>query len=71
MSGILGVENRTENWKTAVHFSPLFHGKCGQFAEKLGAIPVPEFGDAKIELFRKGMRDYFYRESLSREDLVQ
>ena len=67
MSGILGIENRTENWKTAVHFSPLFHGECGQFAEKLGAIPVPESGDVKIELFWKGMRDYFYRESLSRE----
>ena len=70
MSGILGIENRTENWKTAVHFSPLFHGKCGRFAEKLGAIPVPESGDIKIELFWKGMRDFFNRESLSREDLV-
>ena len=71
MSGILGIENRTENWKTAVHFSPLFHGECGQFAEKLGAIPVPESGDVKIELFWKGMRDYFYRESLSKDNLVQ
>ena len=71
MSGILGIENGTENWKTAVHFSPLFHGECGQFAEKLGAIPVPESGDIKIELFWKGMGDYFYRGSLSREDLVQ
>ena len=71
MSGILGIENGTENWKTAVHFSPLFHGKCGQFAEKLGAIPAPESGDVKIERFWKGMRDYFYRESLSREDHVQ
>ena len=71
MSGILGIDNRTENWKTTVHFSPLFHGECRHCAEKLGAIPVPESSDVKIELFWKGMRDYFYRESLSREDLVQ
>ena len=66
MSGILGIENRTENWKTAVHFSPLFHGKCGQFAEKLEAIPVPESGDAKIELFWKG-RGIIFTEKVFQE----
>ena len=29
------------------------------------------FSDVKIELFWKGMRDYLYRESLSRKDLEQ
>ena len=32
---------------------------------------MPESNDVKIELFWKGMRDYFYREGLSREELVQ
>ena len=71
MSGILGIENRAENWKTTVHFSPLFHGRCRQFAEKLGAIQLPKSGEVNMELFWKGMRDYSYRESLSRKDLQQ
>ena len=56
MSGILGIKNRTENWKTTVHFSPLLHGRCRQFAEKLGAIQLPKSGEVNMELFWKGMR---------------
>ena len=36
MSGILGIENRTENWRTTVYFSPMFSGKSYKFAEVLG-----------------------------------
>ena len=38
---VLGIENRTENWKTAVHFSPLFSGDSSQLAIRLGAEPSP------------------------------
>ena len=69
MSGILGIENRTENWKTTVYFSPLFQGRCGRFAERLGAIPVPKASEVRIELFWKEMRDYRYWEGLTRKDL--
>jgi len=69
MPGILGIENRTENWKTTVYFSPLFQGRCGRFAERLGAIPVPKGSEVRIELFWKGMRDYRYWEGLTRKDL--
>jgi len=54
---ILGIKNRTENSKTAVHFSPLFGGHSYQLAERLGAEPTPQPGEARMELFWRGMRD--------------
>ena len=55
---ILGIENRTENWKTAVHFSPLFIGNSNRLAERLGVTPLPASEDVKLELFWTGMRDH-------------
>ena len=57
---ILGIPNRTENWKTAVYFSPLFGGKSIRLAERLGESPKPQSGEVKLELFWKGMRDHLY-----------
>lgn len=57
---ILGIENRTENWKTAVYFSPLFGGRSNRLAERLGETPSPLPEHVTLELFWKGMRDYLY-----------
>ena len=62
-------DGKLENWKTTVYFSPLFQGRCGRFAERIGAIPVPKATEVRIELFWKGMRDYRYWEGLTRKDL--
>ena len=50
--GILGIENRTENWKTSRYFAPLFGEKATHLAERLGEDGV------RLELFWTGMRDY-------------
>ena len=64
--GILGIENRTENWKTASHFAP-FIGEAGaenrgRLARHLTENHEEQFGvqsnDAELELFWFGMRDY-------------
>ncbi len=59
---ILGITNRTENWKTARHFAPLFGANSGAKWRLLGndqerAKLQP--GDVGLELFWYGMRDYF------------
>ena len=57
---VLGIDNRTENWKTAFYFSPFFRDDASRLklAEKLGEPGGTESGDVHIELFWKGMRDY-------------
>ncbi len=47
MSGILGIENRTENWKTTIYFSPMFGGKSHRLTEMLGATPELPPGEVK------------------------
>ena len=60
---ILGITNRTENWKTARYFAPLFGHGSVRVARRLlateaeGAKLHP--GDVSLELFWKGMRDHF------------
>lgn len=60
---ILGITNRTENWKTARHFGPLFGADAVRLARRLlgneeeRAALQP--GDVRLELFWYGMRDYF------------
>ena len=62
--GILGIRNRTENWKTAQYFTPFF--ECNsvreslvkQLLEPLGKDQEGGPSTVKIELFWKGMRDY-------------
>ena len=56
--GILGIVNRTENWKTA----QLFHGLSDDgkvaLAKRLGEPDGTPADDIRIELFWKGVRDY-------------
>ena len=54
MSGILGIENRTENWKTTVYFPPMFGGKSQRLAEMLGATPELPPDEVRLELFGRG-----------------
>ena len=62
--GILGIENRTENWKTAQSFSPFFNDAEARYrlAQRL-LKPLnkdleckPE--EIKLELFWNGVRDH-------------
>ena len=68
---ILGITNRTENWKTACYFAPLFGHGSVRVARRLlateaeGAKLHP--GDVSLELFWRGMRDYFKREDKTLE----
>ena len=60
---ILGVTNRTENWKTALYFSPLMGVRAARLArcllpDKEGA--ALQAGDVNLELFWYGMRDFFH-----------
>jgi len=47
MFGILGIENRIENWKTTIYFSPMFGGKSHRLTEMLGATPELPPGEVK------------------------
>lgn len=65
---ILGIENRTENWKTAQVFAPLFEGADARkrlarkrLAERLG-VSIPDGEDVSLELFWYGIRDYVYEQ---------
>ena len=68
---ILGINNRTENWKTARHFAPLLLDGCArvELARKLGEDPGTSRADVDIELFWKGMRDYAHQTDKSHEAL--
>lgn len=62
---ILGINNRTENWKTAYEFSPFFRDSsaCARLARKLGKDPGTSSKDIEIQLYWKGLRDYIYRKT--------
>ena len=55
---ILGIHNRTENWKTAALFAPLLGERRVRLAHLLGEDWQTEPHEVSIELFWKGMRDY-------------
>ena len=59
---VLGIENRTENWKTARKFAPLFENSkaCLAFANRLTGADEQDSGSVRIELFWKGMRDFLH-----------
>ena len=61
--GILEIENRTENWKTARYFSPFFEDEAAgiRLAKRLGAPQSTEQSEVQLELFWKGMRDYVHQ----------
>ena len=60
---ILGITNRTENWKTARHFAPLFGADAVRLARRLLVDEEERAklqpGDVRLELFWHGMRDHF------------
>ena len=64
---ILGIKNRTENWKTVEHFHGLSGKAKARLAQKLSGAEEPVLGKVKIELFWKGARDYVYRSKKSKE----
>ncbi len=58
---ILGITNRTENWKTASAFAPLLGGASVRLARRLlGGEAALERGDVRLELFWRGIRDYMH-----------
>ena len=67
---ILGIENRTENWRTAQVFAPLFGDAAlrRRFAERLDA----SIGDdVSLELFWFGMRDYGKQQGWEKKDYIE
>ena len=58
--GILGIHNRTENWKTAQTFAPFFESPelRQKLAQRLGEPEATAREDVKLELFWKGVRDW-------------
>ena len=64
---ILGITNRTENWKTARYFAPLFGARSVRLARRLlpeGERAMLHPGDVRLELFWYGIRDYFDQQKL-------
>ena len=60
--GILGICNRTENWKTARTFAP-FIGKPARLRLLAGRLlpePLDDEEKVNLELFWKGGRDYWH-----------
>lgn len=60
---ILGIENRTENWRTAYEFAPLFtkrQARLGLVNQLLKPYGKEEEGCVSLELYWKGLRDYLY-----------
>lgn len=56
--GILGIRNRTENWKTAEVFCGLSEEKRGQLAAHLASRSAEALGKVRMELFWQGVRDW-------------
>ena len=70
--GILGIENRAENWKTARYFAPFIASDSARalLAERLGKPVGTPAGDIRIELFWYGMRDHIEQGKLKVKDLT-
>ena len=64
VKGILGIPNRTENWKTAKYFAPFFESAFARdrlvqcLLGPLAEIQKADLEPTRIELFWKGIRDY-------------
>lgn len=66
---ILGITNRTENWKTARHFVPLCKDGDALLAlvQRLGEPEGLLPSEVGIELFWKGVRDYLHEHNSGSE----
>ena len=58
--GILGIVNRTENWKTAQLLRGLSDGGKVALARRLGEPDATPAEHVKIELFWRGVRDWVH-----------
>lgn len=73
---ILGIENRTENWKTAQVFAPLFpqqhraEDARKRLAERLG-VSIPDCADVSLDLFWYGIRDHGTRCGWKKNDYIR
>lgn len=63
--GILGIKNRTENWKTAQYFAPFFKDEVARLrlAKRLGEPNSTQADEVRLELYWQGMRDYIHLRS--------
>ena len=68
---ILGIENRTENWRTAHSFAPLFGDAAlrRRFASLL--LGEPAEAPVSLELFWHGLHDYGIRRGWKRPDFAE
>ncbi len=66
---ILGIENRTENWKTALHFVPLLQNDTArlEFVRLLGEPKETRPDEVSLELYWSGVRDYLHQKEAGRE----
>ena len=67
---ILGINNRTENWKTAALFAPLLGERRVRLAHLLGEDWQTEPHEVRLELFWKGVRDYKHMTGTTKEELI-
>lgn len=70
---ILGIENRTENWKTAQVFAPFFEDADARkrLAGKLLGTPNSPKLNVSLELFWYGIRDYGTRCGWKMKDYIE
>lgn len=74
--GILGIENRTENWKTARTFAPFFENDdsrvrlINRIVCNHGDIPSKDLlpGDVRLELYWKPIRDWLSHKGVDDKD---
>ena len=55
---VLGITNRTENWKTARCLWPFFGERAIRLARRLGEPQDTSAADVKLELYWQGVRDW-------------
>lgn len=70
--GILGIANRTENWKTAEHLSPFFRDQYLRLSlvKRLGEPDGIDPAGVRLELFWKGMRDHLHQKKAKGDKLL-
>ena len=72
-NGVLGIENRTENWKTARLFTPLYDDGDARLklVERLGESEGTRPCDVRLELFWTPVRDYMKIRSPKERSVIQ
>ena len=77
---ILGIENRTENWKTARTFARMYPENTASLANNLlksycefpdSKLPNLQPGQVRLELFWKGVRDYVHQTKEKGQTLIE